>query len=224
MRPSVVMIMLVLGSTAATTAAAGPDVRGFVRFGGSGLQGALSIGIGPTPMPISKPPGAAALEREFHERNAPRSGNGRHGRRDGDLHRRHPHDGHPHRHFPALLLGDDDEDEPERIVVVPATPAAPEPPPAAAPAAPPPDPRGPRFVPVRGTVSEPAYNVGEPLPDGVPFVTLGWEHYGLPEPPPGLVYARVGRDVVLLDPATRMVTRRVDPEQLRASAATPEPG
>ena len=109
----------------------------------------------------------------------------------------------------------DDDDDDDRIILVPVPqpqPAAPEP--AAPEPAPPPDPRGPAIQRARGAAAEDPVVVGEPLPQNVPHVTLDWRSYGLPEPPPGLVYARVGRAVLLIDPATRVVERRVDPSEL----------
>ncbi|HUF86400.1 MAG TPA: RcnB family protein, partial [Thermohalobaculum sp.] len=61
-----------------------------------------------------------------------------------------------------------------------------------------------------------AYTVGAPLPPGTPFVALDWRQYRLPEPPRGLIYARVGRDVLLIDPASRAVERRLDPAEFGA--------
>ncbi len=77
----------------------------------------------------------------------------------------------------------------------------------------PPDPGSPRTVArARGAAPRAAdYELGAALPDGVPHVTLDWRTYGLPRPPEGLVYARVGRDVLLIDPATREVVDRVEP-------------
>jgi hypothetical protein len=100
----------------------------------------------------------------------------------------------------------------ETAAVPPAEPATPpqavpgeEPPPG------PPDPLGaPRFLPARGAApAEPLYEVGEPLPPDVPHVTLDWRHYRLPEPPPGRIYVRVGRAVLLIEAASRVVERRV---------------
>lgn len=119
---------------------------------------------------------------------------------------------------PFFLFPDDDDDD-ERVILVPVpapTPRPPEPEAEAARTAPPPDPRGPAIRRARGAGTDSPVTVGEPLPGNVPHVTLDWRSYGLPEPPAGLVYARVGRDVVLIDPATRVVERRVDPAVLAA--------
>ena len=91
----------------------------------------------------------------------------------------------------------------------------PPPPVVAAPAEPPPpsDPHGPlRLIPARGVAPVAApYNVGEALPPGLPHVTLDWRHFDLPEPPPGQLYARVGRDVLLITAFGRIVERVLPP-------------
>lgn len=78
---------------------------------------------------------------------------------------------------------------------------------------PPPDPRGPlRRKPARGVApAVAAYTVGEPLPPDVPHVTLGWEIYAFPEPSPGHIYARVGREILLIVADSRMVVRVLPP-------------
>lgn len=58
----------------------------------------------------------------------------------------------------------------------------------------------------------PAFAVGDRLPAGMPQVTLDWRTYGLPEPEPGTHYARVERDVLLLEAASRRVLARVEPD------------
>jgi Ni/Co efflux regulator RcnB len=102
--------------------------------------------------------------------------------------------------------------ERERVIVVPAprAPAEAAPPPETGP----PDPGSPRSVAVpRGReAGGRRWTEGEPLPEGVPHVTLDWRTYGLPEPAPGRIYARVGRDVLLIEAATRRVIQAVDPE------------
>jgi len=79
---------------------------------------------------------------------------------------------------------------------------------------PPPDPRGPlRRTYARGIVpAEAPYRLGEALPPGLPHVTLAWRQYDLPEPPPGRLYARVGRDVLLITAAGRVVDRVLPPD------------
>ena len=39
----------------------------------------------------------------------------------------------------------------------------------------------------------------------MPYVKLTPEAYGLPEPPPGRIYARIGRDVLIIDPVSRVI-------------------
>ena len=124
----------------------------------------------------------------------------RHDRRPG---RRH-HGSFP---FPHHIHGDHSRRE-RRAEPVPAPPA-PAPPVAVAPVEPPPppDPHGPlRLTPARGVVSGAApYVVGEALPGNLPHVTLDWRKFELPEPPPGRIYARVGRDVLVITAAGRVV-------------------
>lgn len=78
---------------------------------------------------------------------------------------------------------------------------------------PPPDPHGPlRRMPARGVVPGPApYSLGEALPPSLPHVTLDWRKFELPEPPPGRLYARVGRDVLLITATGRVVERVLPP-------------
>jgi Ni/Co efflux regulator RcnB len=64
----------------------------------------------------------------------------------------------------------------------------------------------PRGAPAR----TPAYEVGKPLPEGRPFVTLDWRAYDLPEPPDGQTYARIRGDIVLIDPDSRRVVETVE--------------
>ena len=113
-----------------------------------------------------------------------------------------PHS-HGHRHH--------QEREPAPVEARP----APVPPVAVAPAEPPPppDPRGPLWLtPARGVVPAAApYSLGEALPPGLPHVTLDWRQFDLPEPPPGRLYARVGRDVLLITAAGRIVERVLPP-------------
>ncbi len=69
------------------------------------------------------------------------------------------------------------------------------------------DPKGSvRFLPARTRLSaRRAPVVGGTLPLSRPHVALDWRRYDLPEPAPGQAYARVGRDVLLIEPATRTV-------------------
>jgi Ni/Co efflux regulator RcnB len=77
----------------------------------------------------------------------------------------------------------------------------------------PPDPSGPlRLSPARGmAAAAPTYNVGEALPPTLPHVTLDWRQFNLPEPPPGRLYARVGRDVLLITSSGRIVESVLPP-------------
>lgn len=157
---------------------------------------------------IAPPPGAVDLRRRF---------DGTPGKTGPRRDRRGHHDRHDRRGvllFPHFRV-DRDERGPDVVVVPTPRPAPPEPEPEPVrEPAPPPDPRGPLTVPVRGAAAEPGYSVGEPLPPDLPHVTLDWRRYGLPEPPAGLVYARVGREVLLIDPVSRRVERRVEPATL----------
>ncbi len=78
---------------------------------------------------------------------------------------------------------------------------------------PPPDPHGPlRLTPARGIVPAAApYRIGEALPPDLPHVTLAWRQFDLPEPPAGRLYARVGRDVLLITAAGRIVESVLPP-------------
>lgn len=106
----------------------------------------------------------------------------------------------------TVYRGDDDDDEApgrEVMVVVPSPPettAEPEP-------VRPPDPGSPfAGVSARGVSPErPQVRIGAPLPTGVVQVTLDWRTYGLPRPPEGQVYARVGRQILLVEPDSRRV-------------------
>lgn len=176
--------------------------------------------IGPPPAPAIPAPRPGGIVKGRPDRDS--YFGDRPARRD----RRHRPRHRPPR--PALPYGyyydyDDDYDRDETVVVPP-----PAPPPAPVPLAspvdqPPPDPRGrSRFVPARGVAAEPsAYTIGEPLPPGVPHVTLDWAYYRLPEPPPGRIYARVGRDVLLIEAASRVVVGRIEREQTGSPGADP---
>ena len=117
-------------------------------------------------------------------------------------------------YFPIFGYGDYyDRDSP--LALPPALPPPPpEPPVVEAPAEPPPppDPRGPlRLTQARGMPpAEPPYAVGEALPADLPHVTLDWRQYELPEPPAGRLYARIGRDVLLITEVDRVVEKVVD--------------
>ena len=92
-------------------------------------------------------------------------------------------------------------------------PARLEPRPAPARAAAPADPRGPLWLSsARGAaLAERPYNVGEALPPGLPHVTIDWRQFDLPAPPRGQFYARVGRDVLLITAAGRIVESVLPP-------------
>jgi hypothetical protein len=103
----------------------------------------------------------------------------------------------------------DDEVErvPAPVVVAPPAPVV-----APPVATPPPDPRGPLRLPARGaTPVPPPFTVGQPLPSDLPHVTLDWQQYDLPEPPPGQLYARVGGNVLLISADDRIVESIVSP-------------
>ncbi|MEO1492595.1 MAG: RcnB family protein [Pseudomonadota bacterium] len=85
--------------------------------------------------------------------------------------------------------------------------APPAPQPVVVPEAVPLDPQGTsRIVPARGRITPPTiYELGAFLPPNRPYVTLDHRRYGLPAPPVGEIYARVGRDVLRIDPSTREI-------------------
>jgi Ni/Co efflux regulator RcnB len=91
----------------------------------------------------------------------------------------------------------------------------PDPPVVVAPAEPPPppDPHGPlRLTTARGIApAEAPYSLGEALPPDLPHVTLSWRQFDLPEPPAGQLYARVGRDVLLITATGRIVESVLPP-------------
>ncbi len=53
------------------------------------------------------------------------------------------------------------------------------------------------------------WSPGDVLPDDVPQVTLDYAAYGLPIPPFGEKYARIGNDVLRIDAGTRRITEVV---------------
>ena len=57
------------------------------------------------------------------------------------------------------------------------------------------------------------FEVGQPLPRGVPHVALDWEDYDLPRPPRGQSYVRFGDSVLLIDSGSRTVLRVLWPDQ-----------
>jgi Ni/Co efflux regulator RcnB len=126
----------------------------------------------------------------------------------GDKRRAHRRPGRHARHglhsVPFFFRDSRRDDErvapaPAPVQVAPVPPVAVEPPP-------PPDPRGPLRLAARGTAPTGVpYTVGEALPPDLPHVTLDWRQFDLPEPPPGRLYARVGRDVLLITATDRVV-------------------
>jgi len=132
--------------------------------------------------------------------------------RSGSAHRERPH-AKRRRHHGVIVFGGHSRHrhrEREPAPVAPPVVAAPVEPP---PPPPPPDPRGPlRRTYARGIMpAEAPYRLGEALPPGLPHVTLYWQQFDLPEPPPGRLYARVGRDVLLITAAGRVVERVLPP-------------
>jgi len=186
--------------------------------------------IGPPPAP-----GLAPITPDGTRHDGPRRGGHASERR---IAREHPHQGprppgwhfapyyYPHYDYQPYYDYEpsyDDEDDGD-VVVVPDTPTAPPAEPAAPAAAaavpaeqPPPDPRGEaRFLPARGAAPGAApgaagFEIGQPLPPGLPQVTLDWRFYRLPEPPPGRIYVRIGRAVLLIEAASRIVESEVTP-------------
>ncbi len=69
------------------------------------------------------------------------------------------------------------------------------------------DPQGSaRVVPARGRIVAPeVYELGAILPTDRPFVALNHSSYGLPVPPPGQIYARIGRSVLRIDATSRQI-------------------
>lgn len=124
-----------------------------------------------------------------------------------------------HRHKTGTLIVYTERDHPfdrmrrnaESGVTQPADPVEPEPVPADAPVAEPLDPRSPRSIALARGVDVPSapFAVGRPLRRGVPQVTLNWRSYGLPEPPIGQIYVRVGRDLLLIEATSRRVVALV---------------
>ncbi len=79
-----------------------------------------------------------------------------------------------------------------------------EPTPAAAPPAPDPKGAASRHR-ARGAIGQRNWTVGDYLPSGVPHVKLAANVYDLPTEPDGKIYARVRRDVLLIDAVTRRI-------------------
>lgn len=210
--PIMLTVGLGLGLAFALTGPARADAGLSVRIG---TDGGASIG---TEDPDEVAPGRAAPRDRHHKRDhAGEQGSDsrftiRKRPPEWDRDRDRGRDRRKERPFFLLPRLDDDDDD--RVILVPVPTPPPEPEPETAEPPPPPDPRGPAIKRARGAATAAPVTVGEPLPDDVPHVALDWRRYGLTEPPPGLVYARVGRTVLLLDPATRVVERVVEAETL----------
>jgi len=200
MRHLTALIMLTAGLAIAAPGQA--DFRAGARIGtGTAMGGThiwIRIGDRLTPRPPHRPDGGDRPQRYIPRRP------------DGPHHRPHPWP----RPWPRdpWFRGYRFHDYEDPLALPPLPPAAPavaETSPAEP--APPPDPRGPAIRRARGAPAEPAFTVGEPLPSSLPHVTLDWRLFDLPEPPPGFIYARVGRDVLLITADSRVVEKVVPP-------------
>ncbi|MGF1503202.1 MAG: hypothetical protein ACFBSD_15450, partial [Paracoccaceae bacterium] len=108
-------------------------------------------------------------------------------------------------------------DAPEQVIIQVPPPVPPEPTEPARPAETldeTPDPGAPAtLMPARGfRPAQPAIAIGERLPRGLPHVTLDWRAYDMPWPGPGLIYARVGSEIVVIEPESRRVVDIVKTE------------
>lgn len=194
MRKLAALMGLVAGLGLAVPAEA--EFRAGARIGSSGAQVFIGVGDRAFPRPVPRPHPFPGGDRKF-----------RHREKDW-RHRPRPW---PYPYY-YRSYGDAYVDDPLELPPPPAQPAEPpvaeekpvEP-------APPPDPRGPAIQRARGVPGGAPYKVGEPLPATLPHVTLDWRLYDLPEPPPGRIYARVGRDVLVITAEGRVVERVVPP-------------
>lgn len=179
------------------------DVGFFVgtgKFAGFGGHHTGNGVVGPRARGIS----AAQIRSRAQGRTGPARTIGQNARIDANLHKKFKPWKKRYRYGP-VFYGDSVREETIVIVNPPAPPPPPEPEVVAAPP-PPPDPRGPRFAPARGVVPiGPRYVVGSPLPRREPYVALDWRKFELPEPVVGQEYIRLGRDVMLIDSASRVV-------------------
>lgn len=163
-----------------------------------------------TPQPRMKP----LLQPRLKSLSQPRRSNAFWGERRSRPERPRPHPKYLYPIYP--YYADDYYGSRREVRDYPASPPpAPTPPVATVPAElpPPPDPHGPlRLTTARGVtpVSTP-YNLGESLPPRLPHVTLDWRQYDLPEPPAGRIYARVGRDVLVITADERVVEKVLPP-------------
>ena len=211
MRPArMIPIAPILAALALGLAAALPTDATAGQFSG-GIRFGFVLG---DPGPFVKPhhrPHRFAVQRDrvvTGRKSVRRHGHG-HGLGHKPRNRFHPFFIFPHYGY----AWGSDSDRRQAYVPPPSPPPPslpPEPPVVEEPAAAP-DPRGPRRVPARGAAPvEPPYAVGEALPANLPHVTLDWRLYDLPEPPVGRVYARVGRDVLLITADERVVEKVVE--------------
>lgn len=178
-------------------------VLGLALPGPAGAGAGFTIRIGSGTDAPSSPPGATPRATTPWVVAPPDKEGRPHDRRDRDWRRKRYHHRSPYLgHYGGTYYAAPAPVPPPVAEAPPEAVAPPEP-------APPPDPRGPLFLsPARGAaaaVGAEDWQVGEALPAGVPQVTLDWRSYGLPEPPPGRVYARVGRTVLLITASGRVV-------------------
>lgn len=71
-----------------------------------------------------------------------------------------------------------------------------------------------RRYPARGTGPMGSWSAGQRLPADTPYVKLNPGPYGLEDPPAGQVYARLGRQIVLLDPVRRTIMQVLSAEDI----------
>ena len=96
----------------------------------------------------------------------------------------------------------------ERVIIRETVVAPPPAPVAVRQAAPPepPDPQGrARTVAARGAEAPREWVLGAALPPDLPHVALAPGTYGLPQPPPGQIYARVNGDVLRIEAGSRRI-------------------
>lgn len=112
---------------------------------------------------------------------------------------------------PTVIYIDRTEREPAAPTETPPTPAPPPAPPETEEAEPL-DPRGThrRHLARGAEVDDTTWRPGQVLPPDMPYVKLSPEAYGLPEPPQGRIYARIGRDVLIIDPVSRVIEEVVE--------------
>jgi Nickel/cobalt transporter regulator len=108
-----------------------------------------------------------------------------------------------------LVLTYDDPDVIVREVIIPVPIPAARPPEAAAERQRALDPRGRVALVGEGEGIVGDWAAGDVLPHGIPHVTLDPVAYGLPEPPPGQKYVRVGNDVLRIETGSRRIAEVV---------------